>query len=350
MHTNKRIVALTLLYLFFLLGMAACQKGDGPGKEPLFPGFQAPAHFPSPAYRFDTNPVTEEGFVLGRKLFYDVKLSRNNTISCGSCHIQSSAFTHHGHDVSHGIDDRLGKRNAPPIMNLAWSSSFMWDGGIFDLDLQPLAPISAHEEMDESLENVIAKIKKAPDYPALFKAAFPNEAIGTPTIMKALSQFMVMCVSQDSKYDSVRKGLAHWDKEEAQGYAVFLNHCNGCHKEPLFTDNGFRNNGIGPGYNDDRGRFDVTLDEKDKYLFKVPSLRNLQYTAPYMHDGRFYTLEAVIDQYRDRVKDMPNLDPLLRQEGRTGLAISDEEKKALLSFLRTLNDRHFITYPLLSEQ
>ncbi len=137
-----------------------------------FEGFQKPSHFPEPAYHFSTNPITENGFKLGRKLFYEPRLSRNNTVSCGSCHIQSSAFTQHGHDVSHGIDDRLGTRNSPPIMNLAWMPTFFWDGGVFDLDLQPVVPITNHVEMDETIPNVLNKLRNHPGYPGLFKKAF----------------------------------------------------------------------------------------------------------------------------------------------------------------------------------
>ena len=137
-----------------------------------FAGFQKPPHFPEPVYAFANNSITEGGFALGKKLFYDPLLSRNNTISCGSCHIQSAAFTQHGHDVSHGIDDRLGKRNATPIMNLAWMPSYMWDGGVVDLDLQPIVPITAHEEMDENLANVLRKLQQHKDYPSLFKKTF----------------------------------------------------------------------------------------------------------------------------------------------------------------------------------
>ncbi|RZL30585.1 MAG: cytochrome-c peroxidase, partial [Pedobacter sp.] len=143
--------------LFFMaLFIIACKKGSPIINEiEKFVGFKKPTNFPEPEYNFANNQITEDGFILGRTLFYDGRLSRDNTISCGSCHIQSSAFTQHGHDVSHGIDDRLGIRNSPPIMNLAWNKAFMWGGGIYDLDLQPIAPITAHEEMDETVENVM---------------------------------------------------------------------------------------------------------------------------------------------------------------------------------------------------
>ncbi len=329
-----------------LLAIAACSKGVI--ESMFFPGFKNPGHFPPPVYNMAENPVTKAGFELGRKLFYEPRLSRNNTISCGNCHIQTSAFTQHGHDVSHGIDDRLGSRNSPPIMNLAWMPIYMWDGGIFDLDLQPIAPITAHEEMDETVSNVIHKLQADSQYPQLFKKAFGNEQISTAGFMKALSQFMLMCVSSNSKYDSVmlRMNNVTFTAPEAAGYQLVQQKCGSCHKEPLFTDNSFRNNGIGIGYNDDKGRYAVTLNEADKYKFKVPSLRNLAYTAPYMHDGRFYSLEAVLNHYSEHIIVSPNLDAQLQNK----IPLTPEEKVQVLSFLNTLNDPQFINDKLLSEQ
>jgi cytochrome c peroxidase len=312
--------------------------------------FRQPANFPAPVYKLENNTVTKEGFELGRKLFYEPRLSRDNTVSCGSCHIQAAAFTHHGHDISHGIYDRLGNRNSPAIMNLAWNTSFMWDGGIFDLDLQPIAPITNHEEMDETVENVITKLKAHADYPGLFKKAFGTEDITTARMMKALSQFMLMCISSNSKYDKVmRREGAVFTTDEQQGYELFVQKCGTCHKEPLFTDNSFRNNGIEIGLNNDKGRYAVTLNQADQYKFKVPSLRNVELTAPYMHDGRFYTLDAVIDHYRSNVQTTPNLDPLLNN-GALGIAITDSEKIKLIAFLKTLTDREFINNKQFAEQ
>ncbi len=347
---NRNILKVTLSILM-VVSLAACRKEIMEDVIAPFLGFQKPANFPEPVYHFNTNAVTQAGFELGRKLFYEPSLSRNNMISCGSCHIQASAFTHHGHDVSHGIDDRLGKRNSPPIMNLAWNPSYMWDGGVFDLDLQPIAPITAHEEMDESVDNVLAKLRTHPEYPGLFQKAFGSSEITSATFLKALSQFMVMCVSSNSKYDKVQRNEGEtFTALESQGYQVFQQKCSSCHTEPLFTDHTFRNNGIGIGFNGDLGRYDITLQDSDKYRFKVPSLRNLQYTAPYMHDGRYYTLEAVLDQYSGNVQHSPTLDPLLQQNGVLGIPLSTAEKSALLAFLQTLNDKDFITNTMLAEQ
>ncbi len=313
--------------------------------------FEQPKHFPQPAYHFNTNELHTETIELGRRLFYEPRFSRDNTVSCGTCHIQSAGFTHHGHDVSHGIDDRLGSRNSPPIMNLAWSTSFFWDGGVFDLDLQPIVPITNPVEMDESMNRVMDKLRQHKDYPTMFKRAFGTEEINTERVMKALSQFMLTLVSAQAKYDSVVTGMGvRFTDAEQRGYTLFRKHCNGCHREPLFTDNSFRNNGIGAGPNDDKGRYLVTLNEKELYTFKVPSLRNLAYSAPYMHDGRFMHLQAVLDHYAGRIREMPTLDTLLRQNGTAGLALNKQEQEDLLAFLNTLNDQNFVHNKIFSEQ
>ncbi|MET0637402.1 MAG: cytochrome c peroxidase [Chitinophagaceae bacterium] len=316
-----------------------------------FAGFQSPPDFPATVYKFENNPVTRAGFELGRKLFYEPRLSVNNTISCGSCHIQSSAFTQHGHDLSHGVDDRLGTRNSPPIMNLAWTPLFMWDGGVFDLDLQPIIPITSHEEMDENLENVLQKLRQDNEYRRLFRNAFGSEEISTAFLMKSLSQFMLMCVSDQSKYDKVRRSQGEtFSPAEQAGYELFRQKCAGCHREPLLTDFSFRNNGLQPGLNNDRGRGAITLNPEDDFRFKVPSLRNVAYTAPYMHDGRFITLEAVLDHYADKVHDNANLDPLLKQGGVLGIPLNPQQRSDIINFLKTLSDPSFIKNPDLSEQ
>ncbi|RZK52776.1 MAG: cytochrome-c peroxidase, partial [Pedobacter sp.] len=307
---RKHFTALFFMALFII----TCKKGSPIINEiEKFVGFKKPTNFPEPEYNFANNQITEGGFILGRTLFYDGRLSRDNTISCGSCHIQSSAFTQHGHDVSHGIDDRLGIRNSPPIMNLAWNKAFMWGGGIYDLDLQPIAPITAHEEMDETVENVMAKLRQTPKYAELFRKAYGSPEITTARFMKALSQFMLMCISSNSKYDKVmrKENGASFTTEEMEGYVLVKEKCASCHSEPLFTDGSFRNNGLGISPVNDKGLYTATLVETDKYKFKVPSLRNLKYTAPYMHDGRFLSLNGVLEHYNSEVSSTQNLDPLL---------------------------------------
>lgn len=341
------------LFVLVLMLLISCRSRD---VENIPIRWQKPAHFPEPLYDFYRNPITPAGFELGRRLFYDGRLSRDGSISCGSCHIQSSAFTHHGHDFSHGIDDQLTLRNALPIMNLAWHRTFGWDGGVFDLDLFAIAPIEAHNEMDEQLSNVLHKLRQDASYRAMFRRAFGSEEITSTRFLMALAQFQLMAVSANAKYDHYVQGKAELTPLEQEGLRIFEQKCAACHTPPLFTDLSYRNNGLAvvPVYIDgadsiDTGRHRITLNPQDKFKFKVPSLRNLRYTAPYMHDGRFRTLEAVLDHYHSGVVDSPTLDPLLRQNERLGILLSPEERTALLAFLETLNDESFIRDPRLSE-
>lgn len=342
MHKKHYSVIIFLLATFF-----ACKKEVF--VEP-FIGFYKPAHFPEVAYNINNNPITQEGFELGRKLFYDPILSADNTISCGSCHLQSNAFTHHGHDVSHGIFDRFGTRNSPAIMNMAWSKSFMWDGGIVDLDLLPIAPITNPVEMDEQMPRVLQKLRNHQEYPTLLKKVYGTDEITTSRFLKSLSQFMLLCISDNTKYDSVRRNQAVFTTIEQEGFELFKVKCGNCHKEPLFTDHSFRNNGLSVSNVNDKGRFEITLNNADKYTFKVPSLRNLAYTSPYMHDGRFITLDAALEHYNSGVSNLMNLDPSLQQNGKLGIALTTSEKQKIIAFLNTLNDRHFVTKRILAEQ
>lgn len=338
----KKYYVLIILFSFvFLMSFS----------ESIFKGFVNPEHFPDPVYEVLKNPVTKESFELGRELFYETALSRDNSISCGSCHIQSSAFTQHGHDVSHGIEDRLGSRNSPPIMNLAWNKAFFWDGGVFHLDMFSISPITNPVEMDEKMENVLEKLRSKNEYRERFKAVYGSDEITGNQVFKALSHFMIMCISSNSKYDSVmRKTEVRFTEVENKGYKIFLNNCSSCHKEPLFTDGSFRNNGLDNKFNTDTGRQTITLDPEDRFKFKVPSLRNLTYTAPYMHDGRFTKIDQVLDHYTKGLQDSHTLDPLLKKNGQLGIPLTEDEKMNLKAFLKTLDDKYFITRKDLSEQ
>ena len=335
----------TILTLVLIVAAFACQKEI---VNQVFT-FKSPPYFPKPTYHFETNNITDAGFKLGKKLFYDSLLSIDNSTCCGSCHISTSAFTHHGHDLSHGLNGSLTKRNSPPIMNLAWSSSFMWDGGIADLDLQPIAPITSHIEMGETMENVVSKINKNPAYQPLVNKAFGTNSITGEIMLKALSQFMLMCTSTEAKYDSVKRGQEKYTQAEQEGYNIFLAKCNACHNEPLFTDNSFRNTGLKTSILNDSGRYLITLDKRDLFSFKVPSLRNISYTPPYMHDGRFFSLADAIEHYNSQVVNMSTLDPLLKKEGSPGIRLTSDEKTKLIAFLKTLDDRKFITNRKLAE-
>lgn len=304
-----------------------------------------PSYFPEKVYDLTTNPVTLNGFQLGKSLFYDGILSRNGTIACGTCHQQTAAFTHHGHDLSHGIDDRIGARNAPSLQNLAWSKEFFWDGGVPHLDLFPIAPIENPVEMDEKMPNVLQKLRtgKNPDYPELFKKAFGSTEITTERFAKALSQFMVLMVSNNSRYDLYLRGTTSaLTGTEKEGLSIFKQKCGTCHSGELFTDQSYRNNGLSIDRNPDQGRFTITQNPNDRHKFKVPSLRNVGYTAPYMHDGRFTTLEQVLDHYAQNVKQTPTLDGLLQKDGKLGISLTADEKQKIIAFLKTLSDESFV--------
>jgi cytochrome c peroxidase len=318
-----------------------------------------PSYFPDPVYDLSKNPLTVEGVELGKFLFYDGILSRTDNIGCGTCHQQQAAFTHHGHDLSHGVDDKIGTRNAPSVQNMAWNTSFFWDGGVHDLDLVPPVPIQNKVEMDERVSNVIEKLKKTPvagaakqvDYPKMFKAAFGSDSITADRMMKALSQFMMTMVSATSRYDYfVRGDASAMTAQEKDGLTIFKQKCASCHAGELFTDQKFRNNGLVPNRINDQGRYDITLNADDRLKFKVPSLRNVGLTAPYMHDGRFTALEQVLDHYandkpgnKDSIYVSPTLDPLLNVAGqKRGISLTSAEKQSIIAFLKALNDDDFI--------
>ena len=204
-----------------------------------------PSNFPQPVYDLSVNPLTEEGIALGKMLFYDPILSRNNTISCGFCHQQPAAFTHHGHDVSHGIDDKLGRRNSLPIQNLIWYKNFFWDGGVHNLDLVPLNAISNPVEMDEDTQNLMTKLEGQQRYKDRFKLAFGSEEINSMRFLQALSQFLATMVSANSPYDKyIRQEGFQFNSDQLEGHALFKQHCSPCHASDLFTDQSFRNNGF----------------------------------------------------------------------------------------------------------
>ncbi|MBU2062481.1 MAG: cytochrome-c peroxidase [Bacteroidetes bacterium] len=314
--------------------------------------FAVPSNFPNLQYDIAANPPTEKGFELGKKLFYDGRLASDGLISCGFCHIQADAFTHHGHTVSHGVDNALGTRNAPSIQNLAYQSIFMYDGAANHLDLQPIIPLTSEIEMNGDLTAILAMMKADKEYQNLFKASFTDGSISIENMLKALSQFMGMLTSSNSKFDHYRRNEAGGELtvDESAGYALFKTKCASCHATDLQTDDSFRNNGlaINPLIND-VGRYRVTELVQDYYKFKVPSLRNVEKSASYMHDGRFGTLEAVLDHYSSGVNGSLTLDPILQKDGKIGIAISAKEKLQLIAFLKTLTDNQYLTDKRFSE-
>lgn len=310
--------------------------------EVIIVPFSVPKKWPKPQYDFTKNPITTEGFELGRKLFYDPILSRDNTISCASCHLQYTGFTHVDHAVSHGIDGRKGTRNSPVLINLAWNSSFHWDGGVNHLEAQGINPIQHPAEMDNSLEEVLNRLSTSDSYPLLFQKAFGTNTINTSTVMKALTQFTVSLVSSNSKYDQVlrkEKGV-HFTEQEKNGLNLFRSHCAACHTEPLFTNTFFTSNGLPiDTLLNDVGRFGITHMAKDSMQFKIPTLRNIEFTFPYMHDGRYKKLKDVINYYSEGINTKDHyLDHRLKKP----LHFSEHDKKDLLAFLLTLTDKSFL--------
>ncbi|WP_321540499.1 cytochrome-c peroxidase [Flavobacterium piscinae] len=285
-------------------------------------------------------------------MFYDGRLASDGVVSCGFCHIQEDAFTHHGHTFSHGVGDGVGTRNAPPIQNMAFQTQFFWDGASDHIELLSMSPISNEVEMNGNIVNIMNMMKNDPQYKKLYKQAFINGEINPENMLKALAQFMTMLTSTNSRFDKYRRNETGGTltQQELEGYAIFNQKCASCHATDIFTDNTFRNNGlpINPQIND-FGRYRVTENPSHKYQFKVPSLRNIELTAPYMHDGRFYTLEAVLNHYAQGVTSTENLDPILNNNGSLGIPLNSDEKAKIIAFLKTLTDHEFISNPKFAE-
>lgn len=301
--------------------------------------FYVPAGFPEPVYNFSKNPVTEEKVLLGRALFHDPILSRDNTVSCTTCHSQYTAFTHTDHDLSHGIEDRIGTRNSPALMNLAWQSIFMWDGAVNHLDMQALAPISSPAEMDSSIKEVVDKLQKSSIYPPLFQAAFGDSIVTGEHTLKAISAFMLTFISANSKYDQMKRGEVEFTIQEQNGYQLFQKNCASCHAEPLFTTNEFANNGLSVDTTlNDFGRMMMTQNSADSLKFKIPTLRNIEFSYPYMHDGRFRKLREVLKHYSHGIQHSRTLAPELQNPS----PLTSNEQVDLLTFLLTLTDKEFL--------
>ncbi|MEO6682233.1 MAG: cytochrome-c peroxidase [Ginsengibacter sp.] len=307
---------------------------------------QVPEGWPEPLDIFKNNPLTEQGFQLGRKLFYDGRLSKDGNISCASCHQQFAAFATFDHDFSHGFNDQFTTRNSPALHNLAWVPLFHWDGGINHIEVQALSPLTAPNEMAEDVDSVLHKLRHDDLYKKMFKNAFGTDSIDSQKMLKALAQFIGTLVSADSKYDQVMRKEEAFNPSEQHGYEVFQAKCASCHVEPLFTDYSFRNNGlvINP-YLNDFGRMKITGESEDSLKFRVPSLRNVGVTQPFMHDGRFYSLGQVIEHYRNGIQQSNTLDPLLKN----GIEFTPKEKYDLILFLGTLTDSSFLKNPRFSQ-
>jgi cytochrome c peroxidase len=329
-----------LFYNFVLFSLIFLSFRHGNGVQKI--QFNIPKKWPKPLYDFKKNPLTQEGFELGRKLFYDPILSRDKTISCASCHLQYTGFTHVDHALSHGIEGRKGTRNSPVLINLAWNKFFHWDGGVNNIEVQGINPIEHPAEMDNSLKEVIKSLNTSETYPSLFKTAFGSREINTARIMKALTQFTLSLVSANSKYDQVmrkEKGVFFTDQEK-NGLNLFRSDCNSCHTEPLFTNTFFASNGLPiDTLLKDIGRYGITHNPKDSMQFKIPTLRNIEFTFPYMHDGRYRKLKEVLNYYSVGINVNTTY---LHGNLKNPLRYTEAQKKDLLAFLYTLTDKSFL--------
>lgn len=311
--------------------------------------FTMGAQFPMPTLPND-NPLIEERVQLGTLLFHETALSRDNTISCASCHDQSAALTD-PRRFSIGVAGGIGNRNAMPLFNLAWKQAFFWDGRAPSLRAQALMPITDHLEMDESLDQVAKKLSAIETYADAFERAFGSPEITAEKIGLAVENFLLTITSHDSKFDRATRGEETLSDEEKRGFELFMTEreprmgsmggdCFHCHGGALFTDHQFRNNGLAIS-TEDLGRYKVTKASIDRGAFSTPSLRNIAITAPYMHDGRFGSLEEVLDHYSEGVQRTETLDPNLAKHPNGGLHLTKDEKKDLISFLKTLTDTRF---------
>ncbi|MBK7856087.1 MAG: cytochrome-c peroxidase [Bacteroidetes bacterium] len=327
----------SLLLLLILSFVISCKKDVDVITDDDVYNLIIPDGWPAPVYNFENNNITKDGFELGRKLFYDPILSRDNTIACGNCHQQFAGFAHLDHAVSHGINDLNGKRNAPSLSNLIWMPDLMWDGGVHHIELQPVAAITNPVEMDETVANVVSKLQAHSSYPSMFNKAFGADAIDSQLMLRAITQFTGMLVSYQSKYDDYIAGNATYSQQELNGLNLFRQNCASCHTEPLFTNFNFINNGLDQTFADS-GRAVITNDVNDLGKFKVPSLRNVEKSYPYMHDGRFKNLTEVLNHYATGIKQSPTLHTSLQN----GITLSTTQQQEIISFLQTLTDNKFI--------
>ena len=298
------------------------------------------------------NPQTVEGVALGKKLFFDTILSANGTQACASCHSRQNAFSDNT-PTSDGIGGIFGTRNSMPLFNLAWNygERFNWDGMALSLERQALEPVENPIELHSNWEDVVIRLQAHPEYPELFRLAFKTSTITKELTTKAIAQFERTLISANSKFDRYSLGEATLTTQELNGLDVFLRedkgdcfHCHGNPNNPLWTDNIFHNNGLDTTFSD-LGLGGVTGDPNDNGKFKSPSLRNLAYTAPYMHDGRFNTLVEVINHYSEGLQNSPTIDPLMKQIDIGGVQLSNQDKADLIAFLLSLSDPSFINNP-----
>lgn len=323
------------LVIGLMFALIACETDSNMPDLP-YP-IDLPSHFPNFPDQ-SKNPITQEKVTLGRKLFFDPILSVDSSISCASCHKQSKAFADE-QVLSFGVNAQIGMRNSQPLFNLAWNKFFFRDGGVPSLELSALAPISASHEMAFSLPGLVERLNKHPLYKKQFKQAFKRNP-DAQAVIQALAAFQRILISANSPFDRYVQGNDQaLSTESKRGMNLFFSDttsCFRCHSGFNFTNQTFDNNGLYLNYADS-GRMRITTNAADRALFAVPSLRNLAYTAPYMHNGSIAELADVIEHYNAGGENHPHKSSFVRP-----LQLSNEQKQALISFLNSLNDETFL--------
>ena len=326
-------------------------SNNGPTPAPL----QIPqlfAQYINPPVIPGNNPQTVEGIALGRRLFYDPILSSDSSQACATCHMPFKAWAQNTQFAT-GVTGAIGNRNSMPLFNMAWnwSEKFFWDGRAGSLEQQGFGPVVNPIEMNNTWPNAVASLQNHSTYPGLFQAAFGTSTIDSVLVVKALAQFERTLISGDTKFDKYLLGQVALTPSELNGFNIFMNenagdcfHCHGSAANPLWTDNAFHNNGLDATFTDN-GLGAITGNPADNGKFKTPSLRNLTFTEPYMHDGRFATLDDVIDHYSEGLVNSSTIDPLMKSIGQGGVQLTPSEKADLKAFLLTLSDYNFIQNP-----
>ncbi len=346
-----------IIPFFIAVVLYSCESKNNKGQEDDYM-LSVPTVLGDSLPQPNFNRITRDGVTLGRYLFYDPILSANNQVACASCHIQAHAFADTVALSKIGMSNNQLERNAPALQNLAWHPGYFWDGGNTSLELQALGPLTHTDEMGKDLRLLLDELKNNKTYKQLFKNAFHTDTISIRMIAYALAQFERTLISGNAKYDEYLMNNKNTDilgEKAHNGLMLFKKHCSSCHIPGHFTDYNYHNNGLKEDFsqltsNEDPkwGRYRITLDSADIGKYKTPSLRNVALTAPYMHDGRFATLEEVLQFYSRGINDHYLTDTLLYFEGNPGFNLSEAEQKNIIAFLQTLTDSVFIRNPDLS--
>jgi cytochrome c peroxidase len=322
-----------------LIFLSACAEPNLTPETTYFPN-----DFPTLAE--NQTALNKEIIDLGKQLFFDQNLSVNGAVSCASCHFPEMSFTDGKALSSNGVSGNQLERHSPALVNLAYmDNGLFWDGGAKNLESLVFAPLTHPDEMGADLEDVNNYLANG-YYESAIKSVFKVDEVKVQYAAKAIAQYLKTLTSDQSKYDSMRRGLVNFDNVEQKGYELFKANCNSCHTEPLLTDNSFHNNGLDASFDTadeslHSGRYRITHQAEDIGKFKTPTLRNVAITAPYMHDGRFTTLDQVLNHYQNGINNSATLDPLLINDNSPGIAFTNDEKASLIAFLQTLTDASF---------